>query len=380
MNVKPFSTKVPQAVIDDLQDRLSRTRWPEEIEGVGWDYGTDAAYMKELVDYWQHKFDWRKQEAELNKFAQFTTEIDGRELRFIHARGKGPNPTPLILFHGWPDSICRYLKLIPILTDPASYGGDPADSFDVIVPTLNGPTKGGPQGQILKRTAERCWRLMTEVLGYKRFGAGGGDGGSAISQLVAAAHPDSIIGLHLTDIGFHALRAQRTDFSEAEKQFLAGGQMVSFQEGAYAAMLGTKPQTFAFGLNDSPVGWAALIIEKFRTWSDCDGNIEKRYSKDELLTNIMLHWVAGIDPRGYREEWMAPSLKPDQQIDVPVGLAFPPKDLMVRVPPREFAARNLKNIQRWTILPHGGHFVAMEDPESVAQDIQAFFRPLHTSA
>ena len=156
--------------------------------------------------------------------------------------------------------------------------------------------------------------------------------------------------------------------------------MVSFQEGAYAAMLGTKPQTFAFGLNDSPVGWAALVIEKFRTWSDCDGDIEMSYTKDELLLNIMLHWIAGIDPRGYREEWMAPSLKPDQQIDVPVGLAFPPKDLMVRVPPREFAQRNLKNIQRWTVLPHGGHFVAMEDPRSMAQDIREFFRPFRASA
>jgi pimeloyl-ACP methyl ester carboxylesterase len=376
MSIQPFQINVPQQTLDDLHERLARTRWADEVEGVGWDYGTNVGSMKELADHWQNKYDWRKQEAALNAFAQFKAEIDGKEIHFIHERGKGPNPTPIILFHGWPDSICRYLKLIPMLTDPAKYGANPNDSFDVIVPSsLIGPSKGGPQKQPLKQTAERCWRLMTEVLGYKRFAAGGGDGGSALSQLLAVHHPESIVGLHLTDIGFHATRAQHSDLSEAEKQYLAASQMVGFQEGAYAMLLGTKPQTITFALNDSPVGWAAWVIEKFRTWSDCDGDLEKSYTKDELLTNIMLHWVAGIDPRGYREEWVSPSLKPDQQIDVPVGLALPPKDL-TPVPPREFAERNLKNIQRWTVLPHGGHFVAMEDPASLAEDMRAFFHDL----
>ena len=377
MPTQPFRVDIPQATLDDLRDRLARTRWPDEVEGVGWDYGTNVGYMQELVDYWQHTYDWRAQEARLNALSQSTAEIDGTAIHFIHERGKGPNPIPIILFHGWPDSICRYLKLIPLLTDPASYGGDPNDSFDVIVPwmwdTSTSPKKP-VRKQALKQLAERCWRLMTEVLGYARFAAGGGDGGSPTAQLLAVEHPESIIGLHLTDIGFHATRAKHTDLSDSEQQYLAALQMAGFQEGAYAMMLGTKPQTFAYGLNDSPAAWAALVIEKFRTWSDCDGDVERSYTKDELLTNIMLYWVCGaIDSRGYREEWVMPSIKADQQIDAPVGLALPPKDLGP-IPPREFAARNLKNIQRWTVLPRGGHFVAMEDPEPLAEDMRAFFR------
>ena len=182
---------------------------------------------------------------------------------------------------------------------------------------------------MLKDIAELCWRLMTEELGYQRFAAGGGDGGSPLSQLLGVHHPDSIIGLHLTDIGYHATMAEHSDLSEAEQQYLEALQMIGFQEGAYAMLQGTKPQTLAYGLNDSPVGYAAWIIEKFRSWSDCDGDLEKLYTKDELLTNIMLYWVNGPSVRAvsYREECVSPSLKPDQQVDVPVGLAYPPKDL-----------------------------------------------------
>jgi len=376
MTIQPFQINVPQSVLDDLQTRLASTRWLDPVEG--WAQGMNSDYMRELADYWQNKYDWRKHEAALNKFNWFKTKIGGEEIRFIHERGKGPNPTPLILFHGWPDSILRYTKLIPMLTDPAKYGGDPNDSFDVIVPDLIDATVGGQvrvREQLLKQTAEKSWQLMTETLGYTRFGAGGGDGGSPISQLLAVHHPDSIIGIHLTDIGFGATMAQHSDLSEAEQEYLGTLQMMGFQEGAYAMVQGTKPQTLAFALNDSPVGLAAWIIEKFRTWSDCDGDIEKNYTKDELLTNIMFYWVAGFDPRGYREEWVMPSLAPDQQIDVPVGLAQPPKD-MSPITPREFAARNLKNIQRWTVLPRGGHFVAMEFPELMAEDLRAFLRPL----
>jgi microsomal epoxide hydrolase len=376
--MQPFQINVPQAVLDDLQQRLNRTRWPDEVENAGWDYGANLGYMRELAGYWQNRYDWRKQEAALNQFNWFKAEIGGEEIRFIHERGQGPNPMPLILFHGWPDSVCRYLRLIPMLTDPARYGGDPNDSFDVIVPDLI-DASDSPQRpvrkQLLRQTAERCWRLMTEVLGYERFAAGGGDGGSPISQLLAVHHPESIIGIHLTDIGFHATRAEHTELSEAEQQYLGKLQMIGFQEGAYAMVQGTKPQTLAYGLTDSPVGLAAWITEKFRTWSDCDGDVEKSYTKDELLTNIMFYWVAGFDPRGYREEWVSPSLRPNQQIDAPVALAQPPYDFS-SVTPREFAERSLKNIQHWTVLPHGGHFVAMEFPELMAEDIRAFFRQL----
>ncbi|MBI1879203.1 MAG: epoxide hydrolase [Chloroflexi bacterium] len=379
MQVQSFQINVPQAVLDDLQARLARTRWTDEVEGAGWDYGANLGYMKKLADYWQHQYDWRKQEAKLNSFNWFKAEIDGVGIPFIHEHGKGLNPTPIILFHGWPDSICRYLKLIPMITDPASYGGDPNDSFDVIVPALIGYSgrSKAPRKQMLKQIAELCWRLMTEVLGYQRFAAGGGDGGSPLSQLLGVHHPDSMIGLHLTDIGYHATMAHHSGLSEAEQQYLGALQMMGFQEGAYAMLQGTKPQTLAYGLNDSPVGFAAWIIEKFRSWSDCDGDLEKLYTKDELLTNIMLYWVNGPSVRAvsYREEWVSPSLKPDQQVDVPVGLAHPPKDINP-IPPHEFAERNLKNIQRWTVLAHGGHFVAIEFPELMAEDIRAFFHDL----
>jgi len=238
---------------------------------------------------------------------------------------------PLILFHGWPDSFYRYQKVIPLLTDPAAHGGDPADSFDVVVPSLIGDPgmSRSDRTQPLAKIAEMAYRLMIEELGYERFGAGGGDGGSPISQILGVRHPESIIGLHLTDISFHILTADFPDLSDAEQEFLARSRAWGFTEGAYAVLQGTKPQTLAYGLNDSPAGYAAWIIEKFHTWSDCDGDLETVYSKDELLTNVMLYWTAGPSVRAlsYREEWVSGSLAPDQRIDVPVGLALPPKDI-----------------------------------------------------
>jgi pimeloyl-ACP methyl ester carboxylesterase len=382
ISVKPFKISISREVLDDLHDRLKRTRWPDEVETTGWDYGTNLDYMKELADYWQHSYDWRKQEAELNKLALFTAEIKGTEFHFIHERGKGPNPIPIILFHGWPDSIYRYLKLIPMLTDPAKYGGDQNDSFDVVIPSFIGlSSTKTPSEHLLKDVSELCWQLMTKGLDYKRFAAAGGDGGSLLSQLLGVDHPDSIIGLHLTDIGYHTTLANHSDLSEIEKEYIQRLQIWSLEERAYAMLQGTKPQTLAYGLNDSPVGYAAWIIEKFRSWSDCDGEVERRYTKDELLNNIMQYWLSGPSVRAvsYREEWVSPSLKPDQQIDVPVAVALPPKDLGP-IPPREFAARNLKNIQRWTELPHGGHFVAMEFPALMAEDIRVFFHDLKPKA
>jgi pimeloyl-ACP methyl ester carboxylesterase len=378
MTVQPFEINISQATIDDLQDRLSATRWTDQADEAGWSYGTNLDYLKELADYWEHEYDWREQEAKLNAFNWFKADIDGEEIRFIYERGKGPNPTPIVLLHGWPDSILRYTKLIPLLTDPASYGGDPKDSFDVIVPDLMDSSEGGKvrvREHLLNQNAERVWKLMTRELGYERFVASGGDGGSPIAQLLAVNHPDSMIGIHLTDIGFGATMAQYSDLSEVEQQYLGELNKIGFQEGAYSMVQGTKPQTLAYSLNDSPVGLASWIIEKFRSWSDCDGDLEKLYTKDELLTNIMLYWVKGFDPRGYREEWVSPSLKSDQQVDVPVGLAQPPKDLNP-ITPCEFAQRNLKNIQHWTVLPHGGHFAAMEYPEPFAEDLRAFVRQL----
>jgi pimeloyl-ACP methyl ester carboxylesterase len=378
--IRPFRVDVPQAELDDLQDRLARTRWPDDYKGVGWDYGTDLATMKELATYWRDGYDWRRQEAYLNSFPHFTAELDGEELTFIHVRGAGPDPIPLLLLHGWPDSVCRYLKIIPLLTDPASHGGDPGICFDVVVPWLIGRYRGGsraPRSGLFRHIAEQLWTLMTRELGYQRFGAAGGDGGSVIAQLLGVHHPDSVLGVHLTDLGFTIAFAQFPDLSETEQRYFGELQGWSMQEGAYAMVQGTKPQTLAFGLNDSPVGFAAWIIEKFRTWSDCDGRLENVYTKDELLTNIMLYWLNGPTARSvsYREEFTSPSLAPNQQVGVPSALAVPPKDLGP-IMPRELAERNLTDLRRYTVLPHGGHFAAMEYPDVVAQDVQAFFADL----
>jgi pimeloyl-ACP methyl ester carboxylesterase len=379
--VKPYKLSIPQDTLDDLQERLQRTRWPDQIQGSGWKLGTNLDYMQELAGYWQNGYDWRAQETTLNGFAWFTATIDDNELCFIHERGQGPNPTPLILLHGWPDSVVRYLKLIPMLTNPGAHGGDPNQSFDVIVPSLVGYKANaqdtGLRQHPFKHIAQVCWQLMTAELGYQKFGAVGGDGGSPLAQLMAVDHPDSIIGLHLTDLGFQATMGDTPDPSKDEQKYLQKATQTSYQEGAYAMQMGTKPQTLAYGLTDSPVGMAAWIIEKFHTWSDCHGKLEDRYTKDELLTNIMFYWTAPSAVRAfsYAEEFMGPSLAHGQLVTVPVAVANPPKDI-APIPPREFAERTLKDLRRWTTLDEGGHFAAMEVPQLMAADIRTFFNEL----
>ncbi len=379
MNIQPFKIAIAQATLNDLHERLARTRWPDEVEGVGWGYGTNLAYLKELTDYWQHAFDWRAQEARLNQFAHFTTDIDGHSIHFIYERGKGPNPLPLILTHGWPDSFYRMHKIIPMLTDPERFGGNAADAFDVIVPSIPGFGFSDPvrkPGWTVKQTAELWASLMRDVLGYQRYAAAGGDGGSPISQLLALNHPASVIGIHLTDIGFQAtMNLDSSSLAPVEQAYLGAMQQRFFLEGGYIMIQSTKPQTLAYGLNDSPVGLAAWIIEKFYGWSDIDGDLEREYTKDELLTNIMIYWVTQtINPsiRSYYEESRAPSLHVGQRVEVPVAMALFPKDTP---PPRALAERTLR-IERWTEMPHGGHFPALEAPDLLAEDIRAFFHTL----
>ena len=385
MSIQSFTIAIPQATLDDLSERLARTRWPDEVEGAGWDYGTNLDYLKSLVDYWQHAFDWRAQEEKLNRFAQFHTDIDGLGIHFIHVGGKGPNPIPLLLTHGWPDSFYRMHKILPLLTDPASSGGDPVDSFDVIVPDLPGfgfSDRPRERGMTLARTAELWARLMTDVLGYQRYAAAGGDFGSAVTQLLALAHPESVAGIHITDLGFYTLNARQPDLTPAEQQYLGANQGWFFQEGAYAMIQASKPQTLAYGLNDSPVGLAAWIVEKFRAWSDCDGDVEKRFSKDELLTHVMIYWVTQTIHSSmrnyYRDLSMPQPLSPGQRINIPAGFARFPKDLPPGVTlPRELTERHLR-IERWTQMPRGGHFAALEEPELLVEDLRAFFRPFRT--
>jgi pimeloyl-ACP methyl ester carboxylesterase len=378
MNAEPFEVQVSQTVLDDLKRRLAGTRWPDAIEGSGWEYGSNLAYMKELIDYWRTRFDWRAQEKRINSFAHFRARIDGLGIHFIHERGKGPNPMPLVLTHGWPSSFFEILKVVPLLTDPARYGGDPADSFDVIVPSLPGfgfsdrPTKP----LITTRIHEMWLRLMTEALGYQRFGVHGGDIGAGVSALLGMSYPEKVIGVHSIGI-FPDLRPDLPGLTEAEKTFIQGAQKWLEEEGGYSHIQRTRPQTLSYGLNDSPAGLAAWIVEKFRAWSDCDGNVEERFSKDELLTNITIYWASqtiSSSIRWYFERVHNPAPLKRERITVPCAIAVFPKEIGPR-PPRELGHRNY-NVVRWTEMPRGGHFPALEEPELLSDDIRAFFRAL----
>ncbi len=378
MTVQPFRINIAQSALDDLRERLARTRWPDQVEGAGWDYGTNMDYLKQLVDYWQSEFDWRTQEAKLNQLAQFRAEIDGLGIHFIHERGKGPNPLPLILTHGWPGSFFELAKLIPLLTDPAAHGGDPADSFDVIIPSLPGygfSDRPRARGGMTTAHAAEIWaRLMTEVLGYPRFAAHGGDFGAIVTQRLAAVHPELLLGIHLTYIGhYNTWGLDQSTLSEAEQAYVGRLQEWVMSEGGYIMIQGTKPQTLAYGLNDSPAGLAGWITEKFRAWMDCDGEIERRISKDELLTNIMLYWATETIAASMRIYFEDPWQELEKLPDVPAAFAVFPKD--ISQPPREWVERRL-HLAHWTEMPRGGHFAAIEEPELLAEDLRAFLRPL----
>jgi pimeloyl-ACP methyl ester carboxylesterase len=381
MNISPFKVEVPQAVLNDLRDRLARTRWPDEITGSGWSYGTNLSYLKQLADYWRTQYDWRAQEEAINRFHHFRTEVEGLGIHFIHERGQGPTPMPLIITHGWPSSFYQMHKIIPMLANPAAHGGDPADAFDVIVPSIPGygfsdrPAEPG----MASPAVSRIWvRLMVEGLGYDRFAAQGGDIGTGITTRLGLHYPEHIIGLHLTDPAWPYRGPGSAELSEAERRYVEEAERWEEEEGAYQDMQSTKPQTLAYGLNDSPAALAAWIVEKFRAWSDCDGDVERAFTRDELLTNITIYWVTetiNSSIRYYRESTLySPELSQDDRVTVPTAVALFPKD--IDQPPREWAERTYTNLQRWTTMPRGGHFAALEAPELLVEDIRAFFRPL----
>jgi len=382
MTAERFSIQIPEDVLIDLKYRLDHIRWPDQLENVAWERGTEKGYLQSLVSYWSEQYDWRAQEAELNRLPQFRCTVDGVDVHFIHERGRGPNPLPIILTHGWPDSFIRYKKMIPHLADPARYGGHPNDAFDVIVPSIPGfgfsgkPTVGG----VNNSTVSELWaKLMTEELGYETFAAAGGDMGSGVTRYLAAIHPELLVGIHVTDLGI--IRQLMTAHDEAslskeELQYKADVQKWIVEEGGYISLQATKPQTLAYGLSDSPVGLAAWIVEKFRSWSDQDCEFDKKFGNDELLTNIMIYWITNtIGPSAHRYFENTHSLPQLGRIDVPTGVALFPSDVLL--PPREWAEKNL-NIMRWTHMPRGGHFAAMEEPELLAEDIRAFFRQFRT--
>lgn len=377
---EPFAIFVPDAVLTDLHQRLARTRWPGEIADSGWDYGTNLGYLKELVTYWQTQYHWRDQEKALNDFHHYRATVDGLGIHFIHERGKGPNPLPLMIIHGWPGSFCEFIKIIRPLTDPASFGGDPADAFDVIIPSLPGygfSDAPRERGWNVPRVADIFARLMTDVLDYPRFASQGGDWGAAITARLGYAYPDRLVGIHLNMILVTPSPEALADLSPADLAWREEMGTWVQNESAYAMLQGTKPQTLAYGLNDSPAGLAAWIVEKFRTWSDCDGDVERVYSKDDLLNNIMVYWVTeaiASSVRLYYENRHHPwVLGKDEKITVPTALAIFPREIMR--PSRAYGER-IFNIQRWTEMPRGGHFAAMEAPDLLVEEIRAFFRHL----
>jgi pimeloyl-ACP methyl ester carboxylesterase len=293
VTIQPFRIEVPQLVLDDLHERLAKTRFTPATEGADWEYGTSSSFLKQLCDYWRKGFDWRKQENYINTFKQFRAEVDGVGLHFIHAKGKGDNPIPLLLVHGWPDSFARFLKIIPMLTNPAEHGAEVQSSFDVIVPSLPGfgfsdrPRQRG----LTFAFGDLLHKLMVEKLGYPRFAVHGGDWGSVVAEHMARSHSESLIGIHLTDVPFFHIFQKPNDLSHAEAVYLKKMEAFPQKEGAYVLIQSTRPQTLACGLNDSPAGLAAWIVEKFRDWSDCDGDLERCFSRDEILNNIMIYWI-----------------------------------------------------------------------------------------
>jgi pimeloyl-ACP methyl ester carboxylesterase len=383
--MKPFTIHVEDEILDDLRLRLLQNRWPDQVDQAGWDYGAGLAYMKELVGYWFQTFDWRKQERVLNELPQFRANIDGLDIHFVHVRGAGPNPLPLIITHGWPSSFAEMYEIIGPLADPARYGGNPADSFDVVVPSLPGFGFSERPQQRGYLPVDQLWRkLMTEALGYPRFVAHGTDVGARVTSALGRFHSDVVAGIHIgsVDLDWQEPQPKESDLTEAERDYLRRVARWKKEEGAYAEIQATYPQTVAYGLNDSPVGLAAWIVEKFRAWSDCGGEVESRFSKDILLTNIMIYWVTetiNSSMRRYFEVRHNPApnpLKSGERIETPTAIAMFPGEKMLVVP-REWAERSY-NIQRWTEMPSGGHFPALEEPRLLVEDLRAFFRPFRS--
>jgi pimeloyl-ACP methyl ester carboxylesterase len=382
MDIRPFKIAVPQEVIEDLHERLARTRWPDEVRGSGWRYGADLSYIRELADYWRTKFDWRAQEERINSFANYQATVDGLRIHFVHERGKGPDPIPLLVTHGWPSSFVEMLELIPLLTDPANHGGQETDAFDVIVPSIPGygfSDRPLEAGMTRWRVAELFLKLM-DGLGYRRFGMHANDVGAVISGWLALDHPEHVIGLHTLMPGFPppAFGESQPPMTEAEKAHAARVAAWEKEEGGYDAIQASRPMTLAYGLNDSPAGLLAWIIEKWRAWTDPDGNIEDYFSRDELLTNVTIYWVtetANSAARSYYERAHdARRLGPNDRIRVPTGVGLTTEP--IEHTPREWAQRRYTDLRRWTEFAKGGHFFAAEEPEALAGDIREFFREL----
>ena len=378
--IEPFVPLYSQAAADDLRFRLQETRWPDAVAAAGSSLGVDPDFLIDLCRYWSNTFDWKSQLDRLATLHHYRYQAREGGIHFIHEKGKGPSPMPLILTHGWPGSFLEMLKILPLLTNPAAYGHDAADSFDIIVPSLPGfgySDRPGQLGMNVFRVAE-IWVEMMGALGYHSFAAQGGDLGAGVSTALGLRHREHIIGIHLNFIpgSYRPWLPPGTALTPSEDRFLASAASWFDQNGGYAHIQGTRPHTLACALNDSPAGLAAWIVEKFREWSDCEGDVYRCFTRDELLANITLYWMTetiSSSFRMYHEGRKTPlRFTADDFVHVPCAMAHLPREILF--PPKEWVARGY-NIQRWTELPKGGHFAAVEQPELLAADIRAFFRP-----
>lgn len=381
MLIRPFTIEVPSSAIADLRERLKRTRWPDQFAGAGWELGVEQGYLRDLCAYWADGFDFQTCLGELNWLPQFMASIDSYDVHFVHARSPVPDALPLIITHGWPGSFSEMAKIIPMLTDPERHGRDPRDAFHVVAPSIPGfgfsskPVKPGTTPGAIAG----LWVRLMNGLGYDRFCVQGGDFGSTISIWLAHNHPRQVIGFHLNMIP-PSLRPgeaglARKPYSASEQDLMKRGAQFQELEGAYAHVHRTKPQTIGHGLNDSPAGLAAWIVEKFHSWSDCKGIIENAVSRDELLTNISIYWFTQTitsSMRLYRERVTEPMVF-DRKLEPPMGFANFPGEALPTT--RDFAERFF-DVRQWTDMPRGGHFAALEQPELLADDLRAFFRPL----
>jgi len=385
IRVEPFSVAVDEGALDDLRARIRRTRLPETAPGERWSQGTDRDWLDGVLGYWAGGFDWRAAERELNRFAHYRARIGDAVVHFVHERARHGGGIPLILGHGWPSCFAELLPLIPMLTDPAGHGIS-GPEFDVVIPSLPGygfSSRPAVAGGVTYRYVAGLWHDLMHGLGYDRYGAGGGDFGAGIATFMAMDNPEPLIGLHLTNLELAPWTGPGSrPLSAAEQAYLAQADRWDQTERAANAIQSTKPQTLGYALNDSPAGLAAWILEKWRSWSDCHGDLESAFSRDFLLTVVTLYWVTSTITSSMRDyhdnrRWQGePWLGPDDFARAPAAVAVFPHMLVPEgEPPREWAER-LYDIRRWTVMPRGGHFAAAEQPELVARDIAAFFATL----
>lgn len=377
MHAAPFLVCIPDEVLSDLRARIRHTRWPNQVPGAAWAQGTDLDYLKRLLDYWANDFDWRAQERRLNTFKHFRAELGGTHIHFVHERAREGHGIPLILTHGWPSTFLELLPLVPLLTNPKAYGID-APAFDIVIPSLPGYGFSERPAQANYRTVAGMWHELMHGLGYERYGAGGGDFGAGVATYMALDDPASIIGIHLTTMELRPPTGEGTrPLSEAERLYVAGVRQWDEVERGYSAIQSTRPQTLGYALNDSPAGLAAWILEKWRAWSDSNGDLEMRFSRDFLLTLLTIYWVTETITPSMRDyfdnRWHGADLRPGVRVQVPVGFAnFDNNHVSEGSPPREWVER-LYDVRRWTAMPSGGHFAGAEEPERLARDIAAFF-------